>query len=176
MPAPYHLVANLPYYIGTRIVLQAMRDPMCQSLRVMVQKEVAVKFAADAGERAFSALAVLTQSIGEGEVLFEVPPTAFVPQPKVTSAVLSIHKKRTLDDPQFEGFLKTAFAQPRKKLIKNLEQRFPKERLRQAFAEAGILPLARPHEVVTSAYHHIYTFLMKDAHHGQKPLRHQQQG
>jgi 16S rRNA (adenine1518-N6/adenine1519-N6)-dimethyltransferase len=164
---PYHLVANLPYYIATHIILEALHDPMCQSLLVMVQKEVALKFSARPGERAFSALSVLTESAGEGRVLFDVPAVAFVPQPRITSAVLSVHKKRALSDHLFEAFLKTAFAQPRKKLIKNLEERFQKEMILRAFARENLDPLTRPHQVATSAYHQIYTFLTKDANHGQ---------
>jgi len=121
---PYHLVANLPYYIATHLILRALHDPWCQSVLVMVQKEVAIKFAARSGDRDFSALSVLAANAGVAQVRFEVPPEAFVPPPKVTSAMLSIEKERSLEDARFEQFLKIAFAQPRKKLSKNLERAF----------------------------------------------------
>jgi 16S rRNA (adenine1518-N6/adenine1519-N6)-dimethyltransferase len=164
---PYHLVANLPYNIATRLVLKALHDPLCRSLTVMVQKEVAVKFAARAGERDFSALSVLAASAGEALVRFEVPPEAFSPPPKVTSAVLSIAKERTLDDAGFERFLKAAFAQPRKKLINNLERIVGKDAIAAAFASISLAAHLRPHEADTQVYHRLYTILKKDINDGQ---------
>ena len=67
------------------------------------------------GEKAFSALSVLTGSVGKAKICFEVEPEAFIPPPKVTSAVLLIEKDQTKDDEGFETFLRIAFAQPRKK-------------------------------------------------------------
>ncbi len=168
LDTPYHVVANLPYYIATHLVLKALHDPMCRSILVMVQKEVAVKFAAQPGERNFSAPSVLASTAGEAKLCFEVPPEAFVPPPKVTSAVLSIRKKDTLEDPVFERFLKVAFAQPRKKLIKNLERVLSKEAIDSAFDALGIKNLLRPHEATTTIYHHLYTILKKDFINGQK--------
>ena len=165
---PYHLVANLPYYIATHLILRALHDPLCQSVLVMVQKEVAIKFAAHTGERHFSALSVLAASSGKADLRFEVPPEAFVPPPKVTSAVLSIVKEHTLEDAGFERFLKVAFAQPRKKLSKNLERAFDKETIHRALSAQGIDLLNRPHEVTTEHYHHLYTTLKKDFNDGKR--------
>ena len=156
---PYHLVANLPYYIATNIILKAFKDERCRSILVMVQKEVAVKFAAQTGEKEFSSLSVLAQSVGKVTLCFEVPPEAFVPPPKVTSAVLLIEKDRSLDDGKFEAFLKIAFAQPRKKLSKNLTSAFSKEIVEQTFAKLALDANMRPHEAETSIYHLIYNEL-----------------
>jgi len=156
---PYHLVANLPYYIATNIILKAFKDEQCRSILVMVQKEVADKFAAKPGEKAFSALSVLASSVGRATVCFEVEPEAFVPPPNVTSAVLLIEKDRSLDDEKFEAFLKIAFAQPRKKLFKNLTAAFSKDRVAQTFATLDLDPNLRPHEAVTSMYHLLYNEL-----------------
>ena len=156
---PYHLVANLPYYIATNIILKALKDEHCQSVLVMVQKEVADKFAAKAGDKAFSALSVLSDSVGKASVCFEVEPEAFVPPPKVTSAVLLIEKNETRDDEGFEAFLRVAFAQPRKKLSKNLMSRFPKALVAEIFSQQELDSNLRPHEVETSIYHHLYNAL-----------------
>ena len=156
---PYHLVANLPYYIATNIILKAFKDVSCQSVLVMVQKEVAEKFAAQPGEKSFSALSVLAQSVGSARLCFEVEPEAFVPPPKVTSAVLLIEKERTMSDEGFERFLKIAFGQPRKKLSKNLTTALPKSLVADAFADLGLDPGMRPHEATTSMYHHLYKAL-----------------
>ena len=157
--SPYHLVANLPYYIATRIVLKALRERECRSMLVMVQKEVAQKFAAQSGEKSFSALSVLAQSAGKATLLFEVEPSAFVPPPKVTSAVLLIRKERNLEDAGLERFLKAAFAQPRKTLLKNLSAVFDKRRLNDLFEAHGLAPSMRPHQAATSTYHLLYQAL-----------------
>ena len=86
----YFLVANLPYYVATNIILKALSDSKCKGLVVMIQKEVALKFSAQAGDSEFSALAILAGVRGDIELLFDVPATAFNPQPKVVSAVISI--------------------------------------------------------------------------------------
>lgn len=156
---PYHLVANLPYYIATNIILKALKDEHCRSILVMIQKEVAEKFAAKAGEKAFSALSVLADTAGSASICFEVEPEAFIPPPKVTSAVLLIEKNETRDDEGFEAFLRVAFAQPRKKLSKNLTARFPKALVAETFIQQGLDSNLRPHEVGTSMYHHLYNAL-----------------
>ncbi len=168
---PYHLVANLPYYIATALILKALKDPQCRSILVMVQKEVALKFAAQPGEKAFSALSVLAQSVGAAHVCFEVPPEAFVPPPKVTSAVLRIDKFREPAEERFESFLKVAFAQPRKKLFRNLSAALPKTRVEEAFDTLQITADIRPHEAETSIYHLLYNAL-KDTIDGKQ--RHEQ--
>ena len=171
---PYHLVANLPYYIATNIILKAFKDEQCRSVLVMVQKEVAVKFSAQPGEKAFSALSVLAQSVGRATLCFEVEPEAFIPPPKVTSAVLLIEKDRSLDDEKFEAFLKIAFAQPRKKLLKNLTAAFSKDIVAQTFDTLGLDPHVRPHEAGTSDYHLLYNEL-KDKLDGKQQTKQRKQ-
>jgi len=156
---PYHLVANLPYYIATNIILKAFKDEQCQSILVMVQKEVAVKFSAVAKQKAFSALSVLASTVGKATLCFEVEREAFVPPPNVTSAVLLIEKKESFNDEKFEAFLKIAFAQPRKKLSKNLMAVFSKELVEATFEKLELSSNLRPHEAGTSIYHHIYNEL-----------------
>jgi 16S rRNA (adenine1518-N6/adenine1519-N6)-dimethyltransferase len=156
---PYHLVANLPYYIATNLILKALHDPQCQSILTMVQKEVARKFAAQPKQREFSALGVLADSVGEATLCFEVEPEAFVPPPKVTSAVLSIVKHHSLEERGFEDFLKVAFSQPRKKLSKNLSGRYAKDKITEVFRDLQLQDTLRPHETATSIYHQIYNAL-----------------
>jgi len=157
----YHLVANLPYYIATNLILKALHDANCQSILVMVQKEVAQKFAAKPKQRDFSALGVLASSVGEANLLFEVDAKAFIPAPKVTSAVLSIRKRDTLDDTGFENFLKCAFAQPRKKLSKNLSMRYDKDKIVKTLDALNMPQMIRPHEATTEQYHQIYIAIDK---------------
>ncbi len=156
---PYDLVANLPYYIATGIVLRALRDRECKNILVMLQKEVAQKFAAKEGEREFSALSVLAQSCGESKRLFDISPDSFDPPPKVTSSVLLIKKERSLEEREFEEFLKRAFSAPRKRLLKNLSSRYEKQRLLEIFAQLNVPENIRPHEATTSIYHRLYEIL-----------------
>jgi len=165
---PYRLVANLPYYIATTITLKALKDPLCRSMLVMVQKEVAEKFAAREGERNFSALSVLAGTAGEASIRLLVPPEAFTPPPKVDSAVLEIRKEHSPDDEVFEDFLRTAFRQPRKTLFKNLAANFPKGELETVYSALGLERTLRPHQVGTSLYHRLYHALTKETDHGKE--------
>jgi 16S rRNA (adenine1518-N6/adenine1519-N6)-dimethyltransferase len=158
----YALVANLPYYIATKIILNALRDSNCKRLLVMVQKEVALKFSAKSKDKNFGSLAILAQSVANVELLFDVPPEAFEPQPKVTSAILYIEKLSSLEDLAFEEFLKVAIKQPRKTLIKNLSTKYDKNILSSIFKKLNIKSTARAHELELSVYHHLYQELKKD--------------
>ncbi|BCD67194.1 16S rRNA (adenine(1518)-N(6)/adenine(1519)-N(6))-dimethyltransferase RsmA [Nitratiruptor sp. YY09-18] len=152
----YDLVANLPYYVATNIVLKALSDERCKNILVMLQKEVADKFSAKPGAKEFSSLAVLAQSVGEVKRAIIVKPSSFSPPPKVDSAVLAIQKHTNLDDKDFMEFLKIAFKQPRKILMKNLSQHYPKEKLATIFSQLGLASNIRPHEASTSIYHQLY--------------------
>ena len=153
---PYDLVANLPYYIATNIILKALADPMCKSLLVMVQLEVAQKFAAETGDKVFSGLSVITQSVGTASIVIDVPPTAFDPMPKVDSAVMLIEKHSDRSDKAFEDMLKVAFAQPRKTLLKNLSSHYDKQKLSEIFEEMDLSLTIRPHQLHTTDYHQLY--------------------
>jgi 16S rRNA (adenine1518-N6/adenine1519-N6)-dimethyltransferase len=153
---PYDLVANLPYYIATNIILKALADPMCKNILVMVQLEVAEKFCATAGEKVFGALSIITQSIADAYIITQVPPTAFEPPPKIDSAVFLIRKNAHRKDEDFEDLLRVAFKQPRKTLMKNLSAKYEKNMLQVAFLELSLTPTVRPHQVSTQDYHQLY--------------------
>ncbi len=156
---PYDLVANLPYYIATNIILKALADPMCKNILVMVQLEVAEKFCASEGEKVFGSLGIITQSVGTARIVVNVPPTAFDPQPKVDSAVFLIQKSRDRSDKGFEDMLRVAFTQPRKTLMKNLSSKYEKTVVQQAFEKLGLALTIRPHQVSTKDYHQLYTMI-----------------
>ncbi len=156
---PYDLVANLPYYIATNIILKALADPMCKNILVMVQLEVAEKFCATSGEKVFGSLGIITQSVGESRIVLKVPPTAFDPQPKVDSAVFLIQKKRDRSDKAFEDMLRVAFTQPRKTLMKNLSSKYEKSTIQGAFNELELTLTIRPHQLDTKDYHQLYKLI-----------------
>ncbi|MBU1659771.1 16S rRNA (adenine(1518)-N(6)/adenine(1519)-N(6))-dimethyltransferase RsmA [bacterium] len=158
---PYDLVANLPYYIATNIILKALADPMCKNILVMVQLEVAEKFCATHGEKVFGSLSVITQSVGTSHIMVKVPPTAFEPQPKIDSAVFLIEKNHDRNDEDFEDMLRVAFKQPRKTLMKNMSEFYDKNLLQEAFSELSLTLTIRPHQVSTHDYHQLYKLTNK---------------
>ena len=158
----YFLVSNLPYYIATKIVIKTIKDPLSCGCVVMTQKEVALKFCAIQNQSDFSALSVLAQSVGEAKMLFEVPPSAFVPQPKVTSAVFLIEKNQIPSSDflvKLEELLKIAFNTPRKTLFNNLSKVYSKEKIMETLEKLGIVSSKRPHEIDTTDYHRLLKLL-----------------
>ena len=159
----YFLISNLPYYIATRIVVKVIKDPLSKGCVVMTQKEVAQKFCAQCKESDFSALSVLAQSVGKATLLFDVPPTAFVPPPKVISSVFLLQKNinppscKDLED--LESLLKAAFYLPRKTILNNLSNAYPKQAIMDALKSLNIAHSKRPHEIDTQDYHRLLKIL-----------------
>lgn len=156
--ARYELIANLPYYVATPLTMQALKRPECQSICVLLQKEVAYKFAANAKDSNYGAISVLAALSGDRRIVCDIPPSAFVPAPKIWSAFLRIDKNGTIDFP-FDNFLKflfVAFAQPRKTLIKNLSTNYTKDDILMTFEKLGLNAMTRPHEVTPTDYLELY--------------------
>ncbi|MBE0513522.1 16S rRNA (adenine(1518)-N(6)/adenine(1519)-N(6))-dimethyltransferase RsmA [Sulfurimonas sp.] len=152
----YDLVANLPYYIATNIILKALADSKCKNILVMVQFEVAEKFCAHEGDKVFGSLSIITQSAGEAQLIVKVPPSSFEPQPKIDSAVFLIEKQSDRFDKDFEDMLRVAFTQPRKTLMKNLSAVYEKNILQEVFEKLSLAQTIRPHQVCTNDYHQLY--------------------
>jgi 16S rRNA (adenine1518-N6/adenine1519-N6)-dimethyltransferase len=156
----YDLVANLPYNVATKIILKALLDDNCKTILVMIQKEVAKKFCASVGDREFSSLSLLAESYGDKKLLFEVPPEAFTPQPKVDSAVIIITKEpNKRPKSNFWMFIKDAFVQPRKRLLKNLAKHIDAKKLLDIFSTLKLSINIRPHEVDLSTYNQIFNII-----------------
>lgn len=155
----YDLIANLPYYIATNIILRAFEDINCENIIVMIQREVAQKFTAKVNDKEYSSLSIITELVSrEAKVLFDVPPESFDPPPKVVSSILFVSKKKNVElDKDFLKFLKVCFSQPRKKLFKNLTTLYKKEFLSNIYNELNINETLRPHEVSVSLYSQLYT-------------------
>ena len=122
--------ANLPYYITSPILTALLEAECFDSVTVMVQKEVAQRIAAAPGSADYSAFTVFCQYYAEPKLLFDVPAHCFLPQPKVTSAViqLKVRKERNWDIADSDIFFRTvkaSFAMRRKKLSNGLASGFP---------------------------------------------------
>ena len=122
--------ANLPYYI-TSPILSALLEAKCfEAVTVMVQKEVAVRIAARPGTADYSAFTVFCQYYAQPELLFDVPAHCFMPQPKVTSAVITLKVRKELpwdilDEKMFFRVVRASFAMRRKTLHNGLAAGFP---------------------------------------------------
>lgn len=138
--------ANLPYYITSPILTALLEAECFDSVTVMVQKEVAQRIAAAPGSADYSAFTVFCQYYAEPELLFDVPAHCFLPQPKVTSAViqLRVRKERNWEIRDQDIFFRTvraSFAMRRKKLANGLASGFPelgKQGAAEVIAAAGL--------------------------------------
>ena len=142
--------ANLPYYITSPILTALLEADCFEAVTVMVQKEVAQRIAAQPGSTDYSAFTVFCQYYAQPELLFDVPAHCFLPQPKVTSAVvtLRVRKQRPwdIDDPAiFFRVVRASFAMRRKKLSNSLASGFPE--LGKSGAEAILAACGFPENV-----------------------------
>lgn len=122
--------ANLPYYITSPILTALLEAECFESVTVMVQKEVAQRIAAKPGTADYSAFTVFCQFYAEPELLFDVPAGCFLPQPKVTSAVISLRTRKELpwqieSKEIFFRTVRASFAMRRKTLQNGLAAGFP---------------------------------------------------
>ena len=122
--------ANLPYYITSPILTVLLEADCFEAVTVMVQKEVAVRIAAAPGTADYSAFSVFCQYYAQPELLFDVPAHCFLPQPKVTSAVISLRVRKErpwqiTDEKIFFRTVRASFAMRRKKLSNGLASGFP---------------------------------------------------
>ena len=142
--------ANLPYYITSPILTALLEAECFQAVTVMVQKEVAQRIAARPGTAEYGAFSVFCQYYAEPELLFDVPAHCFVPQPKVTSAVVTLRVRQARpwdihDEQLFFRVVRASFAMRRKKLGNGLASGFPE--LGKAGAEAVLAACGFPENV-----------------------------
>ncbi|MFR4808353.1 MAG: ribosomal RNA small subunit methyltransferase A, partial [Peptostreptococcus anaerobius] len=123
---PVKLVANLPYYITTPIIMRFLEEDInVTDIVVMVQKEVAERMNANPGKKDFGALSVAVQFYCDTEIVAKVPRHLFVPQPNVDSIVIALRvrperKYKVEDEDLFFKIVKASFGQRRKTLLNSL--------------------------------------------------------
>lgn len=144
------IVANLPYYVTTPIISRFLKEGYdFKSLTIMIQKEVAERMAAEPNNKTYGAISLLAQYYCDTEIIRKVPPTAFIPQPKVESIVITLHKLpeprvKVKSEKLFFNVVRQAFNMRRKTLwncMKNIG--LDKEKLQEAFEMSGIDPKRR---------------------------------
>jgi 16S rRNA (adenine1518-N6/adenine1519-N6)-dimethyltransferase len=149
---PLKLVANLPYYLTTPLIMKALESDLpFASMVVMVQKEVATRMLASAGSKDFGVLSLAVQYYAEGRLAMNVPRTVFIPAPAVDSAVVELGPRTPeVDAPRGELFavIRAGFGQ-RRKTVRNAlktivdEWDLSPELLDEALKKANIEPNVR---------------------------------
>lgn len=120
------VVANLPYYITTPIIMKLLEDKLdIESITVMIQKEVADRLVATPGEKLAGAITYTVYYYCESEKIMEVPNNSFIPEPEVTSEVIKLKIRNKpivdiMDEKLFFNIIKSAFMQRRKTLLNSL--------------------------------------------------------
>lgn len=132
------VVANLPYYVTTPILMKLLNDQLpLRGFVVMMQKEVADRISAKPGTKAYGSLSIAVQYYCTAEVAMIVPKTVFMPQPNVDSAVLKLirHDQPPVtvkDEKFFFEVTRASFAQRRKTLLNNLQSQLPEGKAKKA--------------------------------------------
>jgi 16S rRNA (adenine1518-N6/adenine1519-N6)-dimethyltransferase len=157
LPGPAVLVANLPYNAATPILTRALEEPEAISRIVAtIQREVAERFLARPGSDAYGYLSVRTAALARGRILFDIPPGAFRPRPKVVSSVLELTPlARALAPALLKRALLLAslgFRLRRKTLPNALTALAPRETWEQALAAIGKGPKVRAEELSFEDY------------------------
>lgn len=148
------VVANLPYYVTTPIIMKILEEKLpIRGIVVMLQKEVADRISASPGTKDYGSLSIAIQYYTKAETVMVVPKTVFVPQPNVDSAVIRLTKREkpavsVRDEDFFFKVTKASFAQRRKTLLNNLTSQLPdgkskKEEIILALEASGIEPSRR---------------------------------
>ena len=143
------VVGNIPYYITSDILLRLFEHrEYVESMVMMVQREVADRLAAPPGGSEYGLLSATAQLYSRVEKLFDLPPVAFSPPPKVHSAVVRLIIEPRLEElrvpeREFIDFLKLSFSQKRKTLTNNLKSRYETRQLKDALEKTDISPTVR---------------------------------
>ena len=150
---PVKVVANLPYYITTPIIMGLFENHVpLDSITIMVQKEVADRMKTGPGSKDYGALSLAVQYYARPELVANVPPNCFMPRPRVGSAVIRLtrHEKPPVevqDEKLLFGIIRASFNQRRKTLVNGLgnapELHLPKEKTAAVLEEMGLSPSVR---------------------------------
>lgn len=150
---PIKVVANLPYYITTPIIMGLFESHVpIDSITIMVQKEVADRMQVGPGTKDYGALSLAVQYYAKPEIITNVPPNCFIPKPKVGSAVIRLTKYKetpveVIDEALMFHIIRASFNQRRKTLVNGLinasDLHIPKEIILEAISDLGKSPMVR---------------------------------
>ena len=147
---PIKVVANLPYYITTPIIMGLFESHVpLESITIMIQKEVADRMQEGPGSKEYGALSLAVQYYSNPQIVCDAPPSCFMPQPKVTSTVITLkcHNNPPVqcDEKLLFQIIRASFNQRRKTLQNGLSNglHYSKEQIAEAIAKAGFSPTIR---------------------------------
>lgn len=153
------VIANLPYYITTPIILKILLEyTFVDEIYVMVQKEVAERFTSEYKNKSYGSISVFLQSLADVKYEFTVPKEQFYPIPKIDSAIISIkvkaENKLNINIQEYEKFLKNSFKQKRKLLSNNLASSYdmPKQEIITFLEKQNFNNKIRPEEITVEQY------------------------
>ena len=159
------VVANLPYNVATPLVADLLDAiPQISRFVVMVQKEVALRLASSVGSSDYGAISVKVAYLATARVLGDVPPSVFIPRPKVTSSIIEITRRETpavgphIAPQQLFKVIRTGFGQRRKMLRRSLAAIATPEN----FENAGVSPESRPEELNVEQWGRLATEIQKN--------------
>jgi 16S rRNA (adenine1518-N6/adenine1519-N6)-dimethyltransferase len=159
----FKVYGNLPYYITSPILRRLFEHAdRLKAVHVVIQLEVAARLAARPGRRQYGYLSVLAQFYARPEIILRIPPGAFRPRPKVTSALVSLRLPgaRThlgiAEEAEFLEFVKACFAQKRKTLLNNLRPRLGARRAKEVLRAAGLRADARAEQLSVAQFADLY--------------------
>lgn len=152
--SPRAIIANLPYNIATKLLTNWLEQADdFEFFCLMFQREVAQRIVAKSGDTNFGRLAIFTQLFCDAEILFDLPPEAFSPPPKVTSSVVMLRphrRKFNVNISKLEHITQVAFGQRRKMLRGSLKQIIPD--VEKTLTELNINPQSRAQELTLEDY------------------------
>lgn len=161
IPAAARVVANLPYNVGTMLMLRLL--PMGMPMALMFQREVAERLVAHPGTKAWGALSVQVQARARTEFLVELGPGAFHPPPKIRSVVVGFRPIAFdfggVDGDTFDMVVRQGFASRRKTIENSLGQRWSKSVARAALEQASIDPSTRAETLGLAAWRRLAPIL-----------------
>ncbi len=168
LPGKFRVFGNLPYYITSPILhhLFGFADRI-DSIHIVVQFEVAVRIAANPGRRAYGYLSAACQFYTKPEIVLRIPPGAFRPPPRVTSALLRMKlpgeraQLGILDEDRFLKFIQVCFGQKRKTLRNNLRSILPDGRVTEALTACAIPADARAEQLFLPQFAALFSWIEK---------------
>lgn len=173
---PVKVVANLPYYITTPIIMELFesRAPI-HSITIMVQREVAERMQVGPGTKDYGALSLSVQYYAEPEIVANVPPNCFIPRPSVGSAVIRLTRREqppveVADEARMFAVIRASFNQRRKTLANGLanaaELHVTREQVTDALAAMGLPAAVRGETLTLAQFAELSNRLGQQAHNG----------
>ena len=150
------IVANLPYYITTPIIMKLLEERLdIEAITVMIQKEVAERLVAEPGKGESGAITYAINYYTKPKIVLQVPNTAFIPEPKVNSTVIQLDVQKVLNEEKLFELIKIAFMQKRKTLVNaltNSNKYGSKETVEKVIEKMGLDLKIRPEKLTLEQY------------------------